>query len=142
MWDRGISQAIAQVLTPLFDPAFSASSFGFRPGCSAQGALRQVQRYSGEGYRIAVDVDLEKFCDRVSHDVLLTRVARKVRDKRLLSLIGRYLRAGVLVGDLVQATEMGTAQGSPLSPLLANVLVDDLDKEWERRGHRIREVCR
>ena len=134
--DRVISQAIAQVLMPLFDPDFSASSFGFRPGRSAHGALRQVQRYIGEGYRIAVDLDLEQFFDRVSHDVLLTRVARKVRDKRLLSLIGRYLRAGVLVGDLIQATEMGTAQGSPLSPLLANVLLDDLDKELERRGHR------
>jgi RNA-directed DNA polymerase len=134
--DRVIAQAIAQVLTPLFDPEFSASSFGFRPGRSAHGALRQVQRYSGEGYRIAVDLDLEQFFDRVSHDVLLTRVARKVRDKRLLSLIGRYLRAGVLVGDCIQATEVGTAQGSPLSPWLANVLLDDLDKELERRGHR------
>ena len=136
VWDRVIAQAIAQVLTPLFDPAFSASSFGFRPGRSAHGALRQVQRYIGEGYRIAVDVDLEQFFDRISHDMRLTRVVRKVRDKRLLSLIGRYLRAGVLVGDLIQATEMGTAQGSPLSPLLANVLLDDLDKELERRGHR------
>jgi RNA-directed DNA polymerase len=134
--DRLIAQAIAQVLTPLFDPEFSASSFGFRPGRSAHGALRQVQRYIGEGYRIAVDLDLEQFFDRVAHDVLLTRVARKVRDKRLLSLIGRYLRAGVLVGDFIQATEVGTAQGSPLSPLLANVLLDDLDKELERRGHR------
>jgi RNA-directed DNA polymerase len=134
--DRVISQAIAQVLTPLFDPDFSASSFGFGPGCSAHGALRQVQRDIGEGYRIAVDWDLEKFFDRVSHNVPLTRVARKVRDKRLLSLIGRYLRAGVWVGDLIQATEMGTAQGSPLSPLLANVLLDDLDKELERRGLR------
>ena len=134
--DRVISQAIAQVLTPLFDPDFSASSFGFRSGCSAHGALRQVQRYIGEGYRIAVDLDLEKFFDRVSPDVLLARVARKVRDKRLLSLIGRYRRAGVLAGDLIQATEMGIAQGSPLSPLLANVLLDDLDKELERRGHR------
>jgi RNA-directed DNA polymerase len=134
--DRLIAQAIAQVLTPLFDPEFSASSFGFRPGRSAHGALRQVQRYIGEGYRIAVDLDLEQFFDRVAHDVLLPRVARKVRDKRLLSLIGRYLRAGVLVGDFIQATAVGTAQGSPLSPLLANVLLDDLDKELERRGHR------
>ena len=134
--DRVITQAIAQVFTPLFDPDFSASSFGFRPGCSAHGALRQVQRYIGEEYRIAVDLDLEQFFDRASHDVLLTRVARKVRDKRLLSLIGRYLRAGVLVGDFIQATEVGTAQGSPLSPLLANVVLDDFDKELERRGHR------
>jgi RNA-directed DNA polymerase len=134
--DRVISQAIAQGLTPLFDPGFSPSSFGFRPGGSAQGALRQVQRYIGEGYCIAGEVDLEQFFDRVSHDVLLARVARKVRDKRLLSLIGRYRRAGVVVGDCIQATEMGTAPGSPLSPLLANVLLDDLDKELERRGHR------
>jgi RNA-directed DNA polymerase len=134
--DRVISQAIAQVLMPLFDPDFSASSFGFRPGRSAHGALRQVQRYSGEGYRIAVDVDLEPCFDRVSHDVLLTRGARQVRDTRLLSRIGRYLRAGVLVGDLIQATEMGTAQGSPLSPLLATVRLDDLDQALERRGHR------
>lgn len=134
--DRVISQAIAQVLTPLFDPDFSGSSFGFRPGRSAHGALRQVQRHIGAGYRIAVDLDLEKFFDRVSHDVLLARVARKVCDKRLLSLIGRYLRAGVMVEPLIQATETGTAQGSPLSPLLANILLDDLDKELERRGHR------
>ncbi len=134
--DRVIGQAISQVLTPIFDPGFSASSFGFRPGRSAHGALRQVQRYLGEGYRIAVDLDLEKFFDKVSHDVLLARVARKVSDKRLLSLIGRYLRAGVSVGDLIQASEVGTSQGSPLSPLLANILLDDLDKELERRGHR------
>ena len=134
--DRVIAQAIAQVLTPLFDPDFSASSFGFRPGRCAHGAIRQVQRYIGEGYRMAVDLDLEKFFDRVSHDVLLARVARKVCDKCLLGLIGRYLRSGVLVGDFIQATEVGTAQGSPRSPLLANVLLDDLDKELERRGHR------
>ena len=121
--DRVIAPAIAQVLTPLFDPECSASSGGFRPGRSAPGALRQGQRDSGAGYRIAVDVDLEPFCDRVSHDVRLTRVARQVRDKRLLSLIGRYLRAGVLVGDCIQATDGGTAQGSPRSPWLAKVCV-------------------
>ena len=134
--DRLIGQAIQQVLTPIFDPGFSESSFGFRPGRSAHGALRQVQRHIGKGYRVAVDLDLEKFFDRVQHDVLVARVARRVRDKRLLALIGRYLRAGVLVGDTIQAAEMGTVQGSPLSPLLANILLDDLDKELERRGHR------
>jgi len=98
--------------------------------------VRQVQRYIGEGYRIAVDLDLEKFFDKVNHEVLRVRVGRKVRDKHLLALIGRYLRAGVLVGDIIQATEIGTPQGGPLSPLLANILLDDLDKELEQRGHR------
>jgi RNA-directed DNA polymerase len=134
--DRVIQQAIAQVMGPLFDPGFSESSFGFRPGRSAHGALRQVQRFIGEGDRIAVDLDLAKFFDTVQHDVLMARVARKVRDKRLLALIGRYLRAGVLVGESIQATVIGTPQGGPLSPLLANILLDDLDKELERRGQR------
>lgn len=134
--DRVIQQAIGQVLMPIFDADFSESSFGFRPGRSAHGALRQVQQHISEGYRIAVDLDLEKFFDKVNHDVLMARVARKVGDKRLLALIGRYLRAGVLEGDIIQATEIGTPQGGPLSPLLANILLDDLDKELERRGHR------
>lgn len=134
--DRLITQAIAQVLNPIFDPGFSESSFGFRPGRAAHGALRQVQRHLGEGYRIAVDLDLEKFFDRVSHDVLMARVARQVRDKRVLALIGRYLRAGVAAGDIIQATVLGTPQGSPLSPLLANIWLDDLDGELEQRGHR------
>lgn len=134
--DPVIQQAIAQVLGPIFDPGFSESSFGFRPGRSAHGALRRVQAHIGEGYRIAVDRDLAKFFDTVRHDVLMARVARQVRDKRLLALIGEYLRAGVLVGETIEATEMGTPQGGPLSPLLANILLDDLDKELERRGHR------
>jgi len=134
--DRVIQQAIAQVLTPIFDPDFSESSFGFRPGRSAHGALRQVQGHIQAGYRIAVDLDLAKFFDSVQHDVLMARVARKVRDQRLLALIGRYLRAGVLVGESIQATEIGAPQGGPLSPLLANILLDDLDRELERRGHR------
>jgi RNA-directed DNA polymerase len=134
--DRVIQQAIAQVLTPIFDPGFSDSSFGFRPERCAHGALRRVQTYLGEGYRIAVDLDLAKFFDNVQHDVLMARVGRQVRDKRLLALIGKYLRAGVLVGETLQATPLGTPQGGPLSPLLANILLDDLDKELERRGHR------
>lgn len=134
--DRVIQQAIAQVLGPLFDPEFSESSFGFRPKRSAHGALRQVQGYIKAGYRIAVDLDLAKFFDNVQHDVLMARVARKIGDKRLLALIGRYLRAGMMVGEDLQPTELGTPQGGPLSPLLANILLDDLDRELERRGHR------
>jgi RNA-directed DNA polymerase len=134
--DRLIQQAIGQVLTPIFDPQFSESSFGFRPNRSAHGALRQVQADIKAGYRIAVDLDLAKFFDNVPHDILMARVARKVSDKRLLALIGRYLRAGVMVGESFQPSELGTPQGGPLSPLLANILLDDLDRELERRGHR------
>jgi RNA-directed DNA polymerase len=133
--DRLIQQAILQVLTPIFDPDFSESSFGFRPNRSAQQAAKQVQDYIRAGYRHCVDMDLSKFFDRVQHDVLLARVARKVRDKRLLRLIGRYLRAGVMVGVELQPSIEGTMQGGPLSPLLANILLDDFDKELERRGH-------
>ena len=133
--DRLIQQAILNVLTPIFDPHFSESSFGFRPKRSAHGAIKQIQRTIRDGYRHCVDMDLSKFFDRVQHDVLLVRVARKVHDKRLLKLIGRFLRAGVLMVDgVVQPSPEGTMQGGPLSPLLANVLLDDLDKELERRG--------
>lgn len=134
--DRVIQQAILQVLTPIFDPSFSDSSFGFRPKRSAHGAALQVQRHIRAGYRECVDMDLSKFFDRVQHDVLLVRVARKVRDKRLLRLIGRHLRAGVMVDALLQPSHEGTMQGGPLSPLLANILLDDFDKELEHRGLR------
>jgi RNA-directed DNA polymerase len=132
--DRLIQQAIQQVLTPVFDPGFSESSHGFRPNRSAHGAAKQVQRTIRRGHRFVVDMDLSKFFDKVQHDVLMSRVARKVRDKRVLKLIGRYLRAGVMVEGVLQSSPEGTPQGGPLSPLLANILLDDLDKELERRG--------
>ncbi|MEO7108329.1 MAG: group II intron reverse transcriptase/maturase [Rhodoferax sp.] len=134
--DRVIQQAIAQVLTPIFDPTFSESSFGFRPGRNAHQAIRQVQRHVKGGTSIAVDIDLAKFFDTVNHDVLMGLLSRTIADKRLLRLIGRYLRAGVLVGERVQPSEVGTPQGGPLSPLLANILLHQLDLELERRGHR------
>ena len=139
--DRLIQQAIVQVLTPLFDPHFSESSFGFRPKRSAHGAAKQVQSTIRRGYRHAVDMDLSKFFDRVQHDVLMARVSRRVDDKMLLPLIGQYLRAGVMVEGVWQPTEVGTPQGGPASPLLANILLDDLDKELERRGLPLRALC-
>ena len=134
--DRLIQQAICQVLTPIFDPGFSESSFGFRPGRSAHGAAKQVQKIIRQGDAHAVDVDLSKFFDRVQHDILMSRVSRKVHDRRLLCLIGRFLRAGVMVEGVLQPTNEGSPQGGPLSPLLSNILLDDLDKELERRGLR------
>ena len=132
--DRVIQTAIVRVLTPIFDPEFSESSFGYRPHRSAQGAVKQVQTIIRGGRRWCVDMDLSKFFDRVQHDVLMSRVSRKVHDKRLLKLIGRYLRAGVMVGGLCQPSEEGTMQGGPLSPLLSNIYLDALDKELEKRG--------
>lgn len=134
--DRFIQQAILQVLTPIFDPHFSESSFGFRPNRSAHDAMRQAQSYISEGYRFVVDMDLEKFFDRVNHDILMSRVARKVKDKALLKLIRAYLQAGIMVNGICLSAVEGTPQGGPLSPLLANILLDDLDKELEERGHR------
>jgi RNA-directed DNA polymerase len=134
MLERVIQTAIVLVLTPIFDPDFSESSFGYRPYRSAQDAVKQVQQIIRGGRRWCVDMDLSKFFDRIQHDVLMARVARKVRDKRLLKLIGRYLRAGVMVDGLCQPSEEGTMQGGPLSPLLSNIYLDDLDKELEQRG--------
>lgn len=134
--DRLIQQSIAQILTGIFDPGFSENSYGFRPGRSAHQAVKSVKENIGQGYKIAVDTDLSKFFDTVDHDVLMNRVARKVKDKRVLKLIGKYLRAGVMVNGRLQRTPTGVPQGGPLSPLLANILLDDLDKELERRGHR------
>jgi len=134
--DRLIQQSISQVLGPMFDPEFSESSYGFRPGRSAHGAIRKAREYIRQGYRIAVDTDLSKFFDTVEHDVLMARIARKVRDKDVLRLIGLYLRAGVQIKGRLHPTKRGVPQGGPLSPLLANILLDDFDKELERRKLR------
>ncbi len=128
--------AVSQILTPIFDPNFSDSSYGYRPKRSASGATKQIQSTIREGYRHCVDMDLSKFFDRCQHDGVLARVARRVDDKRLLKLIGSFLRAGVIVGGQLQPSDEGVMQGSPLSPLLANIMLDDLDKELEARGLR------
>lgn len=133
--DRLIQQALHQVLLPVFDPDFSDHSYGFRPGRSAHQAVLAARDYVAEGRRWVVDMDLEKFFDRVNHDVLMSRVARKVQDQAALRLIRRYLTAGILCGGIVEVPRQGTPQGGPLSPLLSNILLDDLDKELERRGH-------
>jgi RNA-directed DNA polymerase len=134
--DRFIEQAILQVLTPIFDPYFSENSYGFRPGRGCHDAITAAKSHVEAGYRFVVDMDLEKFFDRVNHDVLMARVARRVKDKRILRLIGRYLKAGIMIGGVLQSQEEGTPQGGPLSPLLSNILLDDLDKELEQRGRR------
>jgi RNA-directed DNA polymerase len=134
--DRVIQQAISQVLTPVFDPHFSEFSFGFRPKRSAHQAVQKVVQDIQRGYRYAVEIDLDKFFDTVDHDVLMSRVSRRIRDKGILRLIGRYLRAGVVVNGRLNQTSEGVPQGGPLSPLLSNILLDELDKELERRGNR------
>jgi RNA-directed DNA polymerase len=134
--DRVIQQAICQVLAPVFDPHFSESSFGFRPNRSAHQAVKKVLKDIQRGYQYAVDIDLEKFFDMVDHDMLMSQISRHVRDKGILRLIGKYLRAGVVVNGRLNQTSKGVPQGGPLSPLLSNILLDDLDKELERRGHR------
>jgi len=133
--DRFVQQAVLQVLQKRWDPSFSDSSYGFRPGRSAHQAVAKAQEYIRQGYDWVVDLDLEKFFDRVNHDVLMGRVARRVSDKRMLKLIRGFLNSGVLENGLVGPTEEGTPQGGPLSPLLSNLLLDDLDRELERRGH-------
>lgn len=134
--DRLIQQALLQVLQPLIDPSFSAHSHGFRPGRSAHGAVLEAQQYVQAGYTTVVDVDLEKFFDRVNHDVLMDRLAKRIADKRVLRLIRRYLKAGILARGVHSERFEGTPQGGPLSPLLANVLLDEVDRELERRGHK------
>ena len=133
--DRLIQQALLQVLQPLFDPTFSDHSYGFRPGRRAHDAVRRAQGYVQDGRRWVVDVDLEKFFDRVNHDILMGRLAKRIEDKRILRLIRRYLEAGVMLNGVVIERHEGTPQGGPLSPLLANVLLDEVDKELEKRGH-------
>ncbi len=133
--DRLIQQALLQVLSAQFDGSFSEHSYGFRPGRSAHGAVRQAQRYIQGGKRWVVDVDLEKFFDRVNHDVLMGKLAKRVNDRLVLALIRRYLVAGVMANGVVMERHEGTPQGGPLSPLLANVLLDDIDKELDARGH-------
>ncbi len=134
--DRWIQQALLQVLTPIFDPHFSDHSYGYRPGRRAHDAVRRARDYVRNGAEWVVDLDLDRFFDRVNHDLVMARVARRVRDRRMLKLLRAYLNAGVMINGVVVETVEGTPQGGPLSPLLANILLDDLDRELERRGHR------
>lgn len=134
--DRLIQQALHQVLSPMLEPTFSDHSYGFRPGRSAHQAVKAMQRHINDGHRWVVDLDLAQFFDRVNHDVLMGLLARRIADRRILTLIRRYLQAGMLEGGLVSPRREGTPQGGPLSPLLSNVLLTELDRELERRGHR------
>jgi RNA-directed DNA polymerase len=134
--DRLIQQAIAQVLSKIYDPMFSEHSYGFRPNRSAHDAVRKAKGYIKEGYRWVVDMDLEKFFDKVNHDRLMSTLANRINDKPLLKLIRKYLQAGVMINGVVSSTEEGTPQGGPLSPLLSNIVLDELDKELELRGHK------
>lgn len=134
--DRVIQQAILQILEPIYEPKFSNSSYGFRPNRSAQMALRQAREYLRDGYKYVVDMDLEKFFDRVNHDILMERLSRNISDKRLLRIIRRYLEAGLLQNGIFEERKLGMPQGGNLSPLLSNIMLDELDKELERRGHK------
>jgi RNA-directed DNA polymerase len=133
--DRFIQQLLLQALRPIWEPRFSESSYGFRPGRSAHDAVRQVQNYARAGKTWVVDLDIEQFFDRVHHDILMRRIADVIRDKRVLKLIRRYLTSGILVEGVVMERTEGTPQGGPLSPLLANIYLDPLDRELEKRGH-------
>jgi Retron-type reverse transcriptase len=134
--DRFIQQAIAQVLTKIFDPTFSNHSYGFRPGRRGHDAVREAKGYIKEGYRWVVDIDLEKFFDKVNHDKLMGILAKTIKDQILLKVIRRYLQSGVMINGVVMETDMGTPQGGPLSPLLSNIMLHELDKELEKRGHK------
>lgn len=133
--DRVIQQAIYQTLSPIFEPTFSDNSYGFRPERNAHQAIQRAKGHQSRGKKWVMDMDLAKFFDEVNHDILMSRIAKRVKDKKLLLLIRRYLQAGVMEDGLVSASEKGTPQGSPLSPLLSNIMLDKLDKELERRGH-------
>jgi RNA-directed DNA polymerase len=134
--DRFIQQAIAQVLTPIFDPTFSENSYGFRPNRSAHDAVRKAKGYIKEGFRWVIDMDLEKFFDKVNHDKLMGILAKRIDDRTLLKLIRKFLQSGVMLNGVVQTKEKGTPQGGPLSPLLSNIILDKLDNELEARGHK------
>jgi len=134
--DRLIQQAIAQVLTTLYDPTFSEHSYGFRPKRSAHGAIRKAKGYIQDGNRWVIDIDLEKFFDKVNHDRLMGTLSKRIEDKRLLKLIRNYLKSGIMINGIVTTSEEGTPQGGPLSPLLSNIVLDELDKELEERGHK------
>ena len=134
--DRVIQQAVAQILTSIWDYTFSEMSFGFRPGRSQHGAVRQYREYLRAGYKYVVDIDISKFFDRVNHDRLMSRLATRIKDKRVLKLIRSFLTSGVMIGGLTEPTREGTPQGGPLSPLLSNIVLDELDKELEQRGLR------
>ena len=134
--DRMIQQAIAQVLTVVYEPTFSNSSYGFRPGRSQHQAIKQSLEYINQGYKWVVDIDLEKFFDKVNHDILIDRLSRRIEDKRVLDLIRKYLKSGIMLNGIIVSNEEGTPQGGPLSPLLSNIMLDEVDKELEIRGHR------
>ena len=134
--DRVIQQAIAQELNNIYDKKFSENSFGFRPGRDAKGAIKRAESYINDGYRWVVDMDLEKFFDRVNHDILMYKLSKEIHDKRVLKLIRKYLQSGIMINGVVVTNKEGTPQGGPLSPLLSNIMLDELDKELEKRGHR------
>jgi RNA-directed DNA polymerase len=133
--DRLIQQGIYQILSPIFEPTFSRNSYGFRAGRNAQQAILKAKQYQTDGRKWVVDMDLAKFFDEVNHDKLMTKIAKRVRDRKLLLLIRRYLQAGIMEDGMVRASDKGTPQGSPLSPLLSNIVLDEMDKELEKRGH-------